>query len=143
MHCNTAESKTILQCCSALVLGHCTPVCTPNLHRCVLAVAQACWQPDLNSSTDQWGVHSAKSSIAVRCYWVTAQLFGQQIFIGVMAQVSKKGLWVLLQHPDDCGWLLSPVQIVEVVGGLITTLQDPCSDGVLGSFLLTMLPQAS
>jgi len=31
----------------------------------VIALAQTCCAPDLHSSTDQWGVHFAKNSVAV------------------------------------------------------------------------------
>ncbi len=51
----------------------------------VFAVKQACWQPVLHSSTEQWWLLSAKNRVAMQWYWVTAQLYEQQIFISVFA----------------------------------------------------------
>ena len=49
----------------------------------VFAVAQACCQPLLHSSTEQGAI--AKSSLALHCCWATAHLYQQQISIGVFA----------------------------------------------------------
>ena len=49
----------------------------------VFAVAQACCQPGLHSSTEQGAI--AKSSVALPCCWVTAHLYQQQISLGVFA----------------------------------------------------------
>ena len=51
----------------------------------VIAVAQACFQAVLQSSTEQWEQHFAQGSVAVHWYWVTAQLYAAQIFICVVA----------------------------------------------------------
>ena len=53
----------------------------------VIAVAQACCEPMLQSSTEQWGMHSALSCDAMPWCWVTADLYAQQIVIGVLAVV--------------------------------------------------------
>ena len=42
-------------------------------------------QPALHSSIEQWGLHFAKSSVAVHWCWVTGLLYEEQIFIGVTA----------------------------------------------------------
>ena len=49
----------------------------------VFAVAQACCQPGLHSSTEQGAI--AKSSLALHCCWATAHLYQQQMSIGVFA----------------------------------------------------------
>ena len=49
----------------------------------VFAVAQACCQPLLHSSTEQGAI--AKSSVALPCCWVTAHLYQQQISLSVFA----------------------------------------------------------
>jgi len=39
----------------------------------------------LQSSTEQWGMHFALSSVAEHWCWVTAHLYEEQISIGVIA----------------------------------------------------------
>ena len=39
----------------------------------------------LQSSTGQWGLHFAKTRVAVHWWWVTAHLYGQQTFIYLIA----------------------------------------------------------
>ena len=51
----------------------------------VTAVTEACCQAVLQSGTEQWGMRFALTSVAVHMCWVTADLYGQQIFIGVIA----------------------------------------------------------
>jgi len=48
-------------------------------------VAQACCEPVLQSSTEQWEQHFAQGSAAVHWCWVTAHLYVEQILIGVTA----------------------------------------------------------
>ena len=48
---------------------------------------QACCKPVLQSSTEQWGLELAKNSVAVHWCWVTAHLYEEQIFIGVIAVI--------------------------------------------------------
>ena len=48
------------QCCSASMLGHCTPVWRKICVR-VLAVTQGFCEPVLQSGTEQWGVSSHKT----------------------------------------------------------------------------------
>ena len=50
-----------------------------------MVVTQGYCEPVLQSSTEQWGVHSSKTSVAVHWSWVSAHLFEQQVFIGAMA----------------------------------------------------------
>ena len=50
-----------------------------------IAVTQGYCEPDLQSSTEQWGVHFALISIEVHWCWVTASLYEGQISIGVIA----------------------------------------------------------
>ena len=51
----------------------------------VFAVAQACSEPDLQSSTEQWGSYFALTIAAVHWYCITGQLYEEQISIGVFA----------------------------------------------------------
>ena len=50
----------------------------------VIALNQTCCKPVLYSSTEQWGLHFAKSSVTVLWCWGTAHLYEEQISIGVM-----------------------------------------------------------
>ena len=88
LHSSTEQGAIVQeQCGTALLLGHCTPVPTANLPRCICskswqgAIAQACCQ--LDSSTEQGAI--AKSSVALHCCWVTAHLYQQQISLSVFA----------------------------------------------------------
>jgi len=49
---------------SALVVGHCT-LCEEQTFTGVFSLTQACGQPDLQSSTAQWGMHFALSCSAL------------------------------------------------------------------------------
>ncbi len=51
----------------------------------VTAVAQACCQPGLQSSTEQWGSYLALTRPAVHCYCINVHLFEKQISMGVIA----------------------------------------------------------
>jgi len=51
----------------------------------VIALAQACCEPFLQSSTEQWGLHFAQGSAAMPWCWVTAELYEEQTFIGMIA----------------------------------------------------------
>jgi len=57
-------------------------LCEEQIFTGVFAVAPACYQPVLQSSTEQWGMHSASTSAAVPWWWVPAHLYEEQIFIG-------------------------------------------------------------
>ncbi len=48
----------------------------------VTAVAQGCFQPVLQSSTEQWGLHVALKRAAMHWCWVTAHMCEQHISIG-------------------------------------------------------------
>jgi len=48
----------------------------------VIALTQACCEPVLQSSTEQWGMHFAQTSAALHFCWLTAHLYEEQIFIG-------------------------------------------------------------
>ena len=48
-------------------------------------MAQACSEPDLQSSTAQWGAYFALTSAAVHWYCITGQLYEEQISIGVFS----------------------------------------------------------
>ena len=43
------------------------------------------FEPLLQSSTEQWGLHFAQGSAAVYWCWVSAELYEEQTFIGVIA----------------------------------------------------------
>ena len=51
----------------------------------VFSVAQACSEPHLQSSTEQWGSNCALTSAAVHLCCITVQLYEEQISIGVIA----------------------------------------------------------
>ena len=50
-----------------------------------IAATHGYCEPDLQSSTEQWGMHFTKTSIALQECWVIAHLYEQQIFIGAVA----------------------------------------------------------
>ena len=52
----------------------------------VIAKTQACCEPVLQSSTEQWGMHFAQISAAVHCCWLTAHLYKGQVSTGVIAK---------------------------------------------------------
>jgi hypothetical protein len=45
----------------------------------VIAVTQACCEPVVQSTTDQWGLHFAQTSAALHFCWFTAHLNEEQI----------------------------------------------------------------
>ena len=51
----------------------------------VVALTQACCEPVLQSSTEQWRLHLALNSAALHFCWLTAHLYKEQISIGVIA----------------------------------------------------------
>ena len=51
----------------------------------VIAVAQGCCEPVLQSSTEQWESYSALTSAAVRWSCINAHLCEEQISIGITA----------------------------------------------------------
>ncbi len=50
-----------------------------------IAMTQVCCESVLQSSTEQWGMHSAQTSAAVHFSWPTAHLHEKQVFTGVTA----------------------------------------------------------
>ena len=66
----------------------------------VFAVAQACCEPFLQSSTEQWEMHFAKISVAVHWWWVTAHLYGHQVFMGAFA-LTQGCCQPVLQSSDE------------------------------------------
>ncbi len=50
-----------------------------------IAVTQACCEPVLQSTTEQWGMHIAQTSAAVLSSWLTAHLYEEQISTGAIA----------------------------------------------------------
>ena len=65
-------------------------------------MTQACCEPVLQSSTRQWGMHCAKSSAAVHCWWVTAHSYLRQVFIGEIAVT--QACCELLLHSSTGQW---------------------------------------
>ena len=51
----------------------------------VFAVTQACCEPVLQSTTEQWPMHVALHSAAVHFCWLTAHLYEEQTSIDVFA----------------------------------------------------------
>ena len=51
-----------------------------------IAKTQACSEPVLQSSTEQWGMHFAQISAAVHLSWLTAHLYKGQVSRGVIAK---------------------------------------------------------
>jgi len=84
----------------------------------VTAVTQACCQAILQSSTEQWRMHFALTSVAVRYSWVTAYLYVEQILIGVIA-VTQACCQAVLQSSTE-QW------------GMQVCLDQWCSELVLG-----------
>ncbi len=50
-----------------------------------IAVTQACCEPVLQSTTEQWGMHFAQTRDAVHFCCLTAHLYEEQISIGAIA----------------------------------------------------------
>ncbi len=48
-------------------------------------MTQACCEPVLQSTTEQWGMHFALISAAVLLSWLTAHLYEEQISTGAIA----------------------------------------------------------
>jgi hypothetical protein len=51
----------------------------------LIAVAQACCEPVLQSSTEQWGIYFILTSAAVHWCCITAHLYEEQSSIGAIA----------------------------------------------------------
>ncbi len=66
----------------------------------VVAVTQACCEPVLQSTTEQWGMHFAQTSAAVHFCWLTAHLYEEQISTGVIA-VTQACCEPVLQSTTD------------------------------------------
>ena len=66
----------------------------------VIAVTQACCEPVLQSSTEQWGMHLALPSAAVHLSWFFAHLYEEQVSIGVIA-VTQACCEPVLQSSTD------------------------------------------
>ncbi len=66
----------------------------------VIAVAKACCQALLQSSTEQWKLYFSKGSAAVYWCWVSVELYEEQNFIGVIA-VAKACCQALLQSSTE------------------------------------------
>ena len=103
------------QCYSILVLGHSRPVWRANCIA-VFAVTEACCQHESQSSTELCGMHVAKSSAAVHWYWVTADLYGEQMFMGVFA-VTKACCQHALQSSTEPWTLMLPRAVLQCTGG--------------------------
>ena len=74
--------------------------CQQQISLRVFAVAQACCQPLLHSSTEQGAI--ANSSVALPCCWVTAHLYQQQISLSVFA-VSQACCQLVLHSSTEQG----------------------------------------
>ncbi len=48
-------------------------------------MTQACCEPVLQSTTEQWGMHLAQTSVALDLSWLTAHLYEDKIFRGAIA----------------------------------------------------------
>ena len=66
-------------------------------------MTQGYCQPVWQSSPEQCGVHFAKTSAAVHCWWISAHLYEQQIFIGAIAVTQGCCEPVLKSSPEQCG----------------------------------------
>ena len=64
------------------VIAH---LCEQQMSMGVIAVTQACKEPVLQSSTEQWDLHFALNLVAVLCCWVTAKLCEEHISISATA----------------------------------------------------------
>ena len=66
-------------------------------------MAQACCQAVLQSSTEQWEQHFAQGSAAMPWCWVTAELYEEQTFIGVIAVAQACCKPFLQSSTELCG----------------------------------------
>ena len=73
------------KCCSAMVSWVTAQLYEEQTFPCVIAVTQACCEPVLQSSTEQWGMLFALTSTAVHFCWLTAHLYEEQISTGITA----------------------------------------------------------
>ncbi len=65
-----------------------------------IAMTQVCCESVLQSSTEQWGMHFAQTSVAVHLSWPTAHLYEEQISIGAIA-VTQACCEPVLQSTSD------------------------------------------
>ena len=69
----------------------------------VVTVTQACCEPVLQSTAEQWEMHVARSGAAVNFCWHTAHPYEEQIFIGVTAATQANCEPVLQSTVDQWG----------------------------------------
>jgi len=89
----------------------------------VIAVAQACCEPVLQSSNEQWGMHSAQACAAVQLSWPTAPLNEEQISIGVIA-VKQASCEPVLQSSNEQWGMHSAQTSAAVHSSRLTTLNN-------------------
>ena len=133
------------QCCSAFLLPHCTPVWKADLHRCI-AVTQACCEPVLQSSTEQWGMQCALPSAAVHFCWLTAYLYEEQTSIGATAVSQACCEPVLQSSTQQWGmhfalnsaavhfcWVTAHLYEQQISTGVTAVAQGCCQPGLQSS----------
>ena len=100
---------------------------------------QACCKPVLHSSTKQWRLHFAKNSVAVHWCWVTAHLYKEHIFIGVIAVIQACCKPVLQSSTEQWGlhfalnsvavhwcWVTAHLYEEQIFIGVIAVIQACC-----------------
>ena len=83
MHCNTGQGKMQTPLFSDALQNRLTAGSVAlHLHLWrlgAIAVTQACCEPVVQCTTDQWGLHFAQTNAAVHFCWLTAQLYEEPI----------------------------------------------------------------
>ncbi len=78
--------EQMLRCIAVGSQGCCEPVAELSEKQIFIGAipgTKGCFVPALQSITEQWGLHLARTSAAVHWFWVTAQLYQQQVFNSV------------------------------------------------------------
>ena len=67
----------------------------------VIAVTQACCEPVVQSSCEQWTLHIAQTSAPMHFCWLAAHLYEEEISIGVIAE-TQACCAPVLQNSGGC-----------------------------------------
>ena len=90
-----------------------------------IAVAQACCEPVVQSSTDQRGSYFALTSAAVHWYCLTAYLYAEQISVGVI-EVAQACCEPVFRAALSTGEAILPMSLLQCirVASLHTCMQS-------------------
>ena len=88
-------------------------------------MTQACCEPVLQSTTGQWGMHLAQTSVALDLSWLTAHLYEEQFSIGAIAVAQACCAPVLQSTTEQWGCILTrPVLHCISVASLHTCMMS-------------------